>query len=130
MEMKRSCACKGIRSCFLCKPDPLHSGTLAAMVTFIQCHRCGNLIRSSEDHSCPVACRGNSGRVLRPCLAPGQLPEGLVFDGVTIIKDFINEEEENSLIREINVCGWAESQSGRRKQVKICTYLLQMLLLP
>lgn len=125
--MEKGCCCQGIRSCLLCEEkadgtplNSIHPQTAASLIIFTQCHMCGKLFRRSatEDcNTCTVACSDSANRVLRPNFSPGQLPEGLTFDGVTVIRDFINEDEEKALIREINVHGWAESQSGRRKQV-------------
>ena len=39
---------------------------------------------------------------------------------VTVVKDFVSEEEERCIVAEIDGSRWAESQSGRRKQVSLC----------
>ena len=45
-------------------------------------------------------------------------PQG--FTGVTVMKGFMSEEEEAGIVDAIDRCVWAESQSGRRKQVFAC----------
>ena len=39
-------------------------------------------------------------------------------EGVTVVKEFVSREEEREIVLEIDRSQWAESQSGRRKQVK------------
>ncbi|VUZ56320.1 unnamed protein product, partial [Hymenolepis diminuta] len=41
---------------------------------------------------------------------------GFILDGVTVLSNFITEEEENDLLNRIEESLWVESQSGRRKQ--------------
>ena len=41
-----------------------------------------------------------------------------VPEGVTVVKEFISREEEREIVAEIDRSQWAESQSGRRKQVR------------
>ncbi|VDK32536.1 unnamed protein product [Taenia asiatica] len=42
--------------------------------------------------------------------------EGFRFNGVTVLNDFISEEEETTLIKKIDESPWLPSQSGRNKQ--------------
>jgi len=37
--------------------------------------------------------------------------------GVSVIPDFVNEDEERTIVTEIDKTIWKASQSGRRKQV-------------
>lgn len=39
------------------------------------------------------------------------------FEGVSVVKDFVSVEEEASIVQAIDSNRWAESQSGRQKQV-------------
>ena len=41
------------------------------------------------------------------------------LNGITVIEDFITEEEEKLLHSMINQSPWTMSQSGRRKQVSV-----------
>ena len=41
----------------------------------------------------------------------------LDFGGINIVKNFVSEEEERRIMSAIDALPWAESQSGRKKQV-------------
>ena len=41
----------------------------------------------------------------------------LDFGGICVVKNFVNEEEERRIVAAIDSLPWAESQSGRKKQV-------------
>ena len=43
------------------------------------------------------------------------------FEGVTVVKDFLSQQEEASVVSAIDSEHWASSQSGRRKQVSSYT---------
>ena len=140
MDQSRKCACKGIRSCLLCeKPEQTAGGlgTASANVSsnfehndpafFYQCHHCGKILR--EDETVPEL----DAKPLLRCTAGGCGPElrviriekeaselchsATVPEGVTVIKEFVSSEEEREIVSEIDRSQWAESQSGRRKQV-------------
>ena len=64
-----------------------------------------------------------------PMTCPHHTGTGLTFDGVFIIPNFVNEQEELELVKEINRTPWILSQSGRRKQVVCVTiFLFNMIL--
>ena len=44
---------------------------------------------------------------------------GVPFEGVTVVKEFVSHEEEVSIMAAIDGQPWANSQSGRRKQVRL-----------
>ena len=120
-----NCACSGIRSCLLCEKTrdnlaPLRE--LEAGRAFYQCHECGRIVReelvtSQLDvplYSCSGPC--SSHPVLRATWRGEQEEEG-VFEGVTVVKNFISTGEEERISAEIDRWKWVESQSGRLKQV-------------
>ena len=47
----------------------------------------------------------------------------MLFEGVTIAQNFVTEEEESNLVREIDKSPWVNSQSGRRKQANTIIFL-------
>lgn len=111
--MEKRCGCKGVRSCLLCEaegqkspPEPLPA------LSFTQCHRCGELFPLGSDVTrCPMtSCTPK--RIWSPVLSD------VGFDGVTVVQDFVTPREEEETVRTIDQHPWAESQSGRRKQVQ------------
>lgn len=122
------CGCRGVRSCRLCEDGktrklgrPHHTDALST--SLYQCHKCGQagLTRDCpEDASLPPlhACRepcGATGVLRSAGIATEQLDPPL--DGVTVVKEFLSPEDELSLVTAIDHQTWANSQSGRRKQV-------------
>ena len=106
MSLEKKCGCKGLRSCLLCeqlKPAQL-SPTSETCVKLFQCRKCGKLFQRSLASN--FICTSD-------CVAASSNTE---FNGVTVIEQFVDEKEERNLIQEIDKSGWAESQSGRRKQ--------------
>ena len=120
MEKKR-CACKGVRSCLLCEVGSVRTPTTAGhLVTYAQCYVCGELIqtRGGDVVKCNNPCVSISGSlVYKVSLGSPPMQQEMVFDGVTIVKEFLSKQEENEIIRDIDSQKWVESQSGRRKQV-------------
>lgn len=82
-------------------------------LVFIQCPLCGEL-RKKEDTESHVTCVPQ--KVFHSHLS---LPD-LEFDGVTVVQEFISDDQEQALVQAIDRQPWAESQSGRRKQVRGC----------
>lgn len=69
---------------------------------------------------CSGGCCGQEKKVLRTIKEGTGLKEflnGVVFEGVTVVKDFMSRDEERNIVSQIDAHQWAESQSGRRKQV-------------
>lgn len=116
---QKECGCKGVRSCILCegvdggKSCGVESPVLLVEPhsIFIQCLICGELLKKAETRG-HVTCTPQV--TLRPVLP---LPGDSRFDGVSIIQEFVSKEQEQTLIEAIDRQPWAESQSGRRKQV-------------
>jgi hypothetical protein len=110
------------------KEDPF---TNATTTTLYQCHHCGKILR--EDETMPelgeakplLSCRsgrcGPEMKIIR--IRGGEASDvcprrgAAMPDGVTVVKEFISREEEREIVAEIDRSQWAESQSGRRKQV-------------
>lgn len=126
------CGCKGIRTCLVCE----HKNAIVPQVdkpqmALYQCHKCGRIMEARAPcgrldpdapplYSCQSICSN-----VRVLLASHR--QEWQFEGVTVVKDFISAEEEDLIVGEINSRVWAESQSGRRKQVcalyKLCKLL-------
>ena len=136
MEQRKKCACKGIRSCLLCESGPEQTAVAAASsfrdpptstTIFYQCHCCGKILRGDE------AVPDLEGKPLLKCIAGTCGPElkiirakkegvelddlSVVPEGVIVVKEFVGREKEREIVLEIDKSQWAESQSGRRKQV-------------
>ena len=116
---QRTCACKGVRRCLLCeRPDEATDKSKDSTTVFFQCHRCGIILKeelvepdleASFLFVCSAGSCGPEKKILRTT------KEGI--EGVTVVKDFVSREEERDIVSQIDAHQWAESQSGRRKQV-------------
>ena len=88
-----------------------------------QCHNCGKTGSiddcPGDDFQSPLhACSGppcDSATVLQ--VSSLHTAAGALFEGVTVIKEFLSQEEEAAILSAIDVHSWADSQSGRKKQV-------------
>lgn len=118
--MEKPCGCTGVRSCLLCEEEGKKSSTLSCLpvpaLAFIQCNRCGELFLKTDSDvtKCHMTCTPK--RIWGPCLSV--LSGDVGFDGVSVVQDFVTLCEEEETIRTIDQHPWAESQSGRRKQVQ------------
>ena len=94
------------------------------VASFYQCHNCGNIFNEEnicvEPNAPPLFTCGRSQhcRPTAPSLQAHCTVKGLPFEGVTVVKEFVTCEEEEKIINDIDESAWAESQSGRRKQVR------------
>ena len=50
---------------------------------------------------------------------PDHIGESIELSGIHIIEDFTSEQEEDWLREEVDKTVWVDSQSGRRKQVRV-----------
>ena len=137
MEMS-VCACKGIRTCLICEQMKGVTGTKhydSSSSSLNLCFRCGNLFMTDPNHgmpddhvpmmSCSPFCSSVKSTLQAACVKDNlECLSGIIdsqfvsdFDGVLVVKDFVSEEEEMSIVHAIDCVGWAESQSGRKKQV-------------
>ncbi len=127
-----ACGCRGLRSCLLCEQQPGATSLLQeeASHAIHQCYRCGRVLpevggKVQPDptapplFTCVVPC--SSSKVLRAWYGQEDSDDGgpIRFEGVTVIKDFISAEEESAIVETVDGWKWAESQSGRRKQVSL-----------
>lgn len=92
-----------------------------------QCYKCGSLLYQREkykedENSLLMRCNDDCQSINDLCL-PGHVRHGndetAALDGVVVIKNFVSIQEEEALVKDIDSSMWAESQSGRRKQVLI-----------
>jgi alkylated DNA repair protein alkB family protein 4 len=102
------CACKGIRSCNLCEPtkDQFSNGSTSNII-FIYCDSCRQAIRMDIyefNSQCPHHNEIGNNEI------------AFSLDGIYLVSDFINENEENDLLNSIDNDIWIPSQSGRLKQ--------------
>lgn len=136
------CACKGIRTCLICEQ---RKGATRAKYydsspnSLTLCYRCGKPFLADTNHqipddpfpmtSCSPSCTIES-TLLTDCIKDnlsGRIDSQYLsnFGGILVSKEFVSEEEETSIVDAIDCIGWAESQSGRKKQV--CEYMLGVL---
>lgn len=123
LKKMATCGCRGIRKCLICELNKEQRSVADIVkdksIEFYQCYNCGNMIDIQEtvilDALSPLR------RCKRDCNGePTLYPPGHVtcsLNGTVVFKEFISVDEELFLIRQIDESGWAESQSGRRKQV-------------
>lgn len=124
---KKLCGCTGVRSCLLCEDG--RGGTSSSLEPaslFIQCSVCGQLLKKAaqEDEKSGRHESCTPSHLWNPVLSQGELK----FDGVLVIQEFITPEEERGLVEAIDQQQWADSQSGRKKQV--CASLTELFFLP
>lgn len=108
------CGCTGIRNCALCeKQRTLSSDHLPSSHTcHWYCLSCQQIfVGSLDDHLIQFGemdwCRIHNG-----------LMSSMNVSGICVKQDFIDNEEEETLLNEINKQDWKISQSGRKKQVR------------
>ena len=128
--MNKSCACSGIRTCLRCENGDQHTdkGQQHELEhIFNQCYRCGLIKKADYDsmiansESSPlvmcISSKCTEKQMLKSYFDFASHSLSLMFQGLTLIKDFVSEHEEQELLAEIDRNQWAESQSGRLKQV-------------
>ncbi|GFT85418.1 alpha-ketoglutarate-dependent dioxygenase alkB homolog 4 [Nephila pilipes] len=96
MDPNEKCGCKGIRTCLICEKDENKNIENKYTDQYIYCPHC-NLCWPE----------GTFNSKMRIPLYVGRLK---------VLPDFINVEEESSLITAIDLIPWMPSQSGRKKQ--------------
>ena len=111
IELKK-CACKGVRTCLICeRPEVVAAKILEdPSITFYQCHRCGKLRKKEqllpdiEATPLLVCGAGNCGLEKKIIAARKEAVEldkrwcSTVFEGVTVVKDFISPDEEREIL--------------------------------
>ena len=129
------CGCMGKRTCLICKPVVPEADERQDVL--YQCHRCGRIAPDGEAqvdpttpplNTCAEPCSAINRRLVA-CFVRGSCCENgpIRFEGVCIIKNFVSAEEEMEIAANIDSWKWAESQSGRRKQVNFRLYVALFL---
>ena len=124
----RTCGCRGIRRCLICQSDAATNVSISEKDIY-QCCNCGRLMDNGMEYeifSPPLRkCRNEQNcQKQHHLVVPDhvtistQSDETVSFGGVTVVKEFVTFKEEESLINQLDMSLWAESQSGRRKQVR------------
>ena len=117
-HMAKSCGCRGERSCLVCErdgEDPERPAPLARH-EYYQCVSCGKLLQTSI---CHTSCC-NMAVITVPDHVIISNSTNVMFGGVLVVKEFISEER--ALVEQIDSSPWADSVSGRRKQVSACMH--------
>ena len=122
------CGCRGVRTCLLCEGRRGNlartDDTASDSNSLYQCHNCGEVLPlrdCPEDLSLPPlhACRESC--TAASVLCSSSLMQQQTYapvEGVTVVKEFISPQEEAAILADIDSQHWADSQSGRRKQVR------------
>lgn len=103
MNTDRSCGCKSFRSCYICEEQFGLKTTEPAKERVEQYDKHYSL--------CPESNRLSLDDRDKP-----DDEKEIIFPGVQIIRDFVTQEEEEQLIKDLDLLPWDASQSGRRKQ--------------
>ena len=118
--VQSECGCTGIRKCLLCEDrdkfkcvsiNALEEERSKKMRQYTFCIRCRRTLQA--DQKCTHRERGEG---------PGA-QDGVGLEGVSVILGFVTDIEEQTIVAEIDRTIWKPSQSGRRKQVKLITFL-------
>jgi len=111
---KENCVCSGIRKCLICedtgrlKKISQHALKEEHAITIIRynfCTFCGRTYFKGQD------CLHHNHKLI------DHEEDKMGLKGVSVIPDFVNEDEERTIVTEIDKTIWKASQSGRRKQV-------------
>lgn len=107
MTKPRPCGCKGCRTCLVCETQ-YGANDFKLQQTFN---------RENSYVYCPFCNKAWKGWDMDLYKEhPNHSGESVVYPGVKIIMDFINTQEEELLMKNIDEVPWDTSQSGRRKQ--------------
>lgn len=98
MDPYETCGCKGIRTCLICEKEENKNSVN-------KCTEADQYIYCPHCNLCWPECASDG---------EGVIP--LYLSQLKLFPDFINEEEESSLIESIDLMPWMPSQSGRKKQ--------------
>ena len=115
-KITTTCGCMGVRSCLLCENKSPKNHTINKLyenepAENILCYDfC--IICTATVHK-GAKCEHIS-RTPTPSPGSESFP---VLNGIRIVENFVNEEEERQIVSEIDKSEWKMSQSGRRKQV-------------
>lgn len=107
MTKPRPCGCKGCRTCLICETQ-YGAGTIKLNLT---------LNKQNSYVYCPLCNKAFKGwdiDILKE--HPNHSGDSIAYPGVYIMLDFLNEDEEQDLMKGIDEMPWDISQSGRSKQ--------------
>ena len=120
-KCEAKCGCRGERSCLVCDEDSNLTSAPPVENEYHQCVNCGYLLIQKVG---PHAFCYNNDTIKVPDHVM-ILTVNVKFGGVVVMKEFISKDEETALVERIDSLQWAESVSGRRKQVSMQLYMLQ-----
>ena len=104
--MADDCGCTGIRKCLLCEENKKSNNMFADKRS-----------KTTEKYEFCILC-GETFLVGQECLHRKGIDDvNVKLKGITVIQNFINEIEEETIVADIEKTVWKPSQSGRRKQV-------------
>lgn len=99
MNTNRTCGCKSFNTCYVCESELGIAKEDAAKLrlaqfahTYTYCPETETIVTNDGEK------------------------RGMKFPGFKLIRDFVTEDEESSLMEKIDLLPWTASQSGRRKQ--------------
>lgn len=143
MDRSKLCGCKGIRTCFVCEKEfnltpTMNSSNLKvsnnaiwyyliifkAKMNIFKKFFFQNLSCASYCHYCNLLWSGWNAYEYKN--HPNHIGTSYNFNGVFIEHDFITEEEESTLISNLDAMPWDLSQSGRRKQVHLTVFFFKI----
>jgi alkylated DNA repair protein alkB family protein 4 len=107
-SIEKSCACKGVRTCTICENQEANFKEYQhdEILQYVYCQKCFmcHLLKTNNDFE----------DVSNYC--NDSLQEKIKVDGIFLFQNFITDQEEKFLLKEINKNKWIDSQSGRFKQ--------------
>lgn len=120
--MDVNCGCKGVRFCVQCKdserirklretPDEQNQKLLNYSI-YVYKH--GKCFKASQ-----LKLESSVTDIQEAMDNVEEDSEAFEINGINLLFDFLSEEEEERLVKEIDMKEWALSQSGRRKQVSL-----------
>ena len=120
-EKKTNCACKGIRKCAFCSPDLVEKekneekSIIENKKVYIYCNKCdiSTLINESNRNYVENFLSPTITDFYCTCQQTNLSDDKLRINGILVINEFINENEEKYLCEQINKSKWIESQSGK-----------------
>jgi hypothetical protein len=120
-NVQNKCACKGIRKCALCFPYAKNNldDILSNKTIYIYCQKCqkASILNDKYLHDIKLFLQDSYQIENIECFCSKKDTEteieSININGIFLKLNFINYEEENYLINEINNFDWNESQSGQ-----------------
>ena len=121
VTQSKQCDCKGIRTCLICetvKGSKLQPLLDNPNIFYSLCCNCGAMREQSPYSTISLFCGGDTCVEVftNELLIENLIVEGSILDGIFLLKEFLSESEEISVLSAIDTIEWKKSQSGRRKQ--------------